>query len=482
MSRFYDRVALTLAFAAVLGSVAIVLCAGAKVSDPDYFNYIGRCLFAGRRLYTDIWDCKGPVLYFIASIGTFIHPVVGLNLLFAAFFLADLVLFHGLVRQIGGCRPGLCTLLFAVLVLAVGNFTILGRQEMLVCLLVLAGLRIQGRFAPWGDLLTGMGAGLVFFIKPNLISFLSVPLVQGLQTAVRTETWGRFALRCLCLALGFAFVLLVVTACFFPDAVEDLWYGSLLWNLLERSQNRPSWLGFWQEALASWEYWRSFAWIIPIFWPLLVLGCVRVIASRNWAWSCWVAWALLETAAAFAAPWFYAYYVIVACLPVALLVASAPHQVAAERKDGRFVALVAIVVLLCVGLKVRPLWRHIKAAPLRTSEISMMAESMGTSPGGVTVFGGNRTAAVMTKLGRLSPQRFAGISYWWKLSSGDFRDALAEDFLSSLASDGEWLLSELPIEILSCELGDARIAAKLSEYRLCYRARKNRVFLYRRFR
>lgn len=481
MTRAQDRMFFLMAFAVLLCSVVLTLAFGAYAGDPEYFSYVGRCLLAGRHMYVDIWDCKGPILYFISALGVLIHPIFGQTLLFAAIVAADLVLFHGLVRRIGGTRAGLSTLLFAVLALGARQYVSIGRQEMLVCLLVLLGLRCQGRFAPWGDLFTGCCAGLVFFVKPNLIAFLSVPLVQGMLAANRTGAWKRFALRCVFLAVGFASVLLAVTACFLPDAVEELWTGSLLWNLLQRSQNAPGWFDFWSHAFFRHRFWVRHGWVIPVFWSLFAIGLSRVIVARDRGWACWAVWAVLETAAAFAFPGFCAHYVIVACLPVVLLAVGKGPGASARQERGvvLLVTALALPVLVVGGMFLR---QHIGATALRGHEIQEMSGRIGAGSGHVTVCGCNKSIAVMNKLGLLSGQRFPGMMFWWKLSSEDFREEIANDFLQSLNAEGEWLICERPIGMLRCRLKNERIAEALSRYRLECRAPGNEVYLYRRAR
>ena len=481
MTRVQDRMFFLMAFAVLLCSVALTLAFGASACDPEYFSYVGRCLLAGRHMYADILDCKGPILYFVSALGVLIHPIFGQTLLFAVIFAANLVLFYGLVRRIGGTRAGLSTLLFAVLALGTRQYVSIGRQEMLVCLLVLLGLRCQGRFAPWGDLFTGCCAGLVFFVKPNLIAFLSVPLVQGMLAANCTGEWKRFVLRCVCLVVGFASVLLAVTACFLPDAVGELWTGSLLWNLLQRSQNTPGWRDFWSKALLSHRFWLRHGWILPVFWFLFAIGLSRVIVTRDRGWVCWAVWAVLETAAAFAFPGFCAHYVIVACLPVVLLAVGKGLDASVRQELGVVLLVTALVlpVLVVGGIF---LHRHIGSTALRRHEIQEMSERIGAGSGHVTVCGCNKSIAVMNKLGLLSGQRFPGMMFWWKLSSADFCEEIAEDFLRSLDMEGEWLICEKKIEGLLRELKSGRIAEALSGYSLEYRAVGNKVYLYRRAR
>ena len=474
-----DRVFFSMALAVLLCSVTLALCFGPYPGDPEYFNYVGRSLLSGRRLYVDIWDCKGPVLYFVSAFGAFFHPVAGQTVLFAVIFLADLVLFYGLVRRSCGGRAGLCTFLFAVLALGVGQFMCIGRQEMLACLIILLGLEFQGRAGFWGDVLAGACAGLVFFIKPNLITFLSVPLIQEGMTTIRIGKWGQLARRMFCLFVGLAAMLVAVSVCFLPDAVDDLWYGSLFWNITQRRQNGPGWFGFWSTALSNRGFWMKQGWIIPILGSLLVFGCARTLVLRKREWTCWVVWAILETIAAFGFPGFYRHYVIVSCLPVALL-AVGEGQKTATGKCGRYVLPVLAVAVAMLCASVGFLNGRISTSQVRNREIAEMSRMIATRQGGVTLFGGNKVALVMNRLGRLSGQRFPCLKHWWRLSSGDFRKDIAEDFLMSLDSGGEWLISEQPIERVMSTLKDVRISARLSEYRLAYRAVRNKVRLYRR--
>ena len=479
MTRIADRLFLAIAFALLLCSVALTLVFGGRVDDPEYFNYVGRCLLSGRHLYSDIWDCKGPILYYVSAFGAFLHPVVGQTLLFAVILAIDLILFHGLIRRIGGTRAGISTFLFAALALGVGQYACIGWQEMLVCLFVLLGLWSQGRPVLWGDVLAGVCAGFVFLIKPNLISFLSVPPVQELPAAIRSGAWGRFALRCLCLVSGFAAVLLAVTACFLPDAVGDLWTGSLLWNLLQRSQNVPGWFAYWANALLRHRFWVQHGWILPIFWLLFAIGMLRVIVLRNGKWTCWAVWAVLETAAAFAFPGFCKHYVIVACLPVVLLAVGVGSG-ASVRGEWRFAALALFVfaMLLCVrgGWWLRG---HIRATAGRERELVEISERIRARRGDVTVCGRSSPVAVLNKLGLFSRQRFPGLMFWWRKSSETFRQDIAKDLLMSLRADDGWLITEMPLDRLVRTLEDERIAAALSRYHLSYRAARNGVYLYR---
>lgn len=199
-----DRILLALAFLLPPLTMMVNLTFGILPWDADYFEYIGWILSKGGRMYADIWDCKGPCLYYFYALGHWLMPMVAAagGILSLALWEVSVGLVHRMAkRDFASVRPGLCALLFVLFAQGCTLVFNLGRQEVIgvVCALVgMSLLRIGEGMPPIGwerGIGFGVCVGIAFMTKASLAAFGGVPLVLLLLRSAREDGFGREFVR-----------------------------------------------------------------------------------------------------------------------------------------------------------------------------------------------------------------------------------------------------------------------------------------------
>src|SRR5512143_2942089 len=67
--------------------------------DEGVFVYVGRAILEGKIPYRDVWDHKGPLIYYINALGLWIGPnsLWGIWLIESVLLAASLVVLYGLL-------------------------------------------------------------------------------------------------------------------------------------------------------------------------------------------------------------------------------------------------------------------------------------------------------------------------------------------------------------------------------------------------
>lgn len=397
-----------------------VLLVGEAPTDSAYFTYVGRCLNAGRALYTDIWDCKGPVLYWMSALGVWMNAHYGFTLLFATFWLIDLVLLATYLRYYGNF-PGLATFLFALFAFGCGTdgFLVIGRQEALgVCLILMALHLDQWRKDRYLlDFVIGVCGGLAFMIKPTFAAFAVFLLARWVKDARERRIWKLFVIRVLCAVFGGLSVLAVCTAVYSPAHIGEFWNGALLWNLYERVGICPG--GHWMKRIWSdGGYFRSHGWMLPILFlisAIIVGPCFR----RRGATVPLIVWLAVELAMMLKIPDFYGYYAIVVALPITLACSMSLTRRA-------LTAVVFAVMLVFFWMALPQTAKYFAETQDRAEELNRIGELFRDDPGPVAFCGGNDAILVLNRLNLMSNQRYP----FWESWSVRSREASAAMMLS----------------------------------------------------
>jgi len=219
--------------------------------DSAYYRYIGSSILEGKVPYRDIWDHKGPVLYFIQALGalhgtrngkiSLIFPMQILSMLLSIFFLEQID------RKATRSRFRLTRLFFLVIsALSVfcsytleegGNLTEEWSFPMVCCSLYLfmkygsfaeAEPRHPRRYA----FIHGICFALVAFIRlNNAVSICAGLLIIGIYLIIKRQ-WKNILENILTGLLGIAVVAVPVFAYFYVNnALEDMIYAVFLFNL-----------------------------------------------------------------------------------------------------------------------------------------------------------------------------------------------------------------------------------------------------------
>ncbi len=179
--------------------------------DEGVFVYIGQGVLEGKIPYRDLWDHKGPLIYYIDALGLWLgrHSLWGIWLVEAALLGASLIALYRLLRTILSREAALSGLL-----LWVGGFAIVmgGNivEEYAIPLTVLS-LLLAIRSVRWIGLLLGVLAGLGCMLRPNEIAGPAVVLLFVLGDQFHAGAWKaavssvlQFGMGLTLIATGFA--------------------------------------------------------------------------------------------------------------------------------------------------------------------------------------------------------------------------------------------------------------------------------------
>lgn len=204
--------------------------------DSSVFLYTGGRVLAGDIPYKDVWDHKGPLIYYIDALGLGVSGGSrwGVWLLELLFVVAAAWLAYRLMETAFGRLPAIGASGFFLLglsaVLHGGNMT---EEYALPFQFAALWFFFQGRKSLKGHnfFLIGVFAALSFSLRPNIIA---IPLAIGiyyLWRALRARergAWKRLGL----MALGAAGVLAFAAAYFASQsALQDLWEAVIRYNL-----------------------------------------------------------------------------------------------------------------------------------------------------------------------------------------------------------------------------------------------------------
>jgi 4-amino-4-deoxy-L-arabinose transferase-like glycosyltransferase len=199
--------------------------------DEGVFVYVGQQILRGKIPYRDVWDHKGPLIYYIDALGLFIghHSQWGIWLIEGICITASLILLYLLLRRIlsgTAATFGILTWLAGFTIVIGGNVV----EEYAIILVVLAAyLAVYQPFfsAP----LAGVLAGLAFMLRPNEAAAPALALVFLLGAQIRQRAWRSVSFSILQFLVGFL-VVAGVTAAYFAwnHAINDFMRSVFLFN------------------------------------------------------------------------------------------------------------------------------------------------------------------------------------------------------------------------------------------------------------
>ena len=209
--------------------------------DSAVFKTMGLAILKGKVPYVDIFDHKGPVLYFINALGQWMIPGrMGIFLLQVIGLSVALLYMFKTARLFVGNALSFIVVLFTLFVF--GGIIQEGNQceEWMMYFFTVALYYALHYIVNQSDsphplkysILYGLCFGMAFFIRPND----AVAMMGGLMTGIAIwlvyrKEYKSALLNALCFGAGFLLVAVPVVAYFaYHHAVGDLWYGLVGFN------------------------------------------------------------------------------------------------------------------------------------------------------------------------------------------------------------------------------------------------------------
>ncbi|MBV9084857.1 MAG: hypothetical protein JOZ62_19435, partial [Acidobacteriaceae bacterium] len=238
-ARRWPRKALTVAaaFACALLIPNAMLVGGGSYDDHTVFAYIGWLMHRGFAPYRDVWDHKGPLLYYLNWLGWAItpHSTVGIGILQAAVYL---IAFAVLIRILAGTFGRLAVLLS--LLFGVGFLARAGEGGNMVETWAVGAIALchyivfdASRRKPelWHFALITSSFVSCFWIRPNLCALPGIALLS-LLVVVQLEIGYKSALRLLgfCTLVALVETGLVLYPIWRTGTEHDMWSAYFTYN------------------------------------------------------------------------------------------------------------------------------------------------------------------------------------------------------------------------------------------------------------
>jgi hypothetical protein len=197
--------ALMAVISAVLVPLRMLLSTGPP-DDSSVFAYIGWAMHRGLMPYRDLWDHKGPLLYYLQFVGTSLspHSTFGIGLL--ELIALSIALFL-LYRVIASFVSSFVSRVLAVLAVTfIAHFSLGGNMCESWALLPLAMAQYaswrwsQRMSLNWCAPLLAASFACIFWIRPNMVTYPAVALLVLLYATKNAHGFGaatrQFALAC----------------------------------------------------------------------------------------------------------------------------------------------------------------------------------------------------------------------------------------------------------------------------------------------
>jgi len=206
--------------------------------DGGIFLYIGSLILKGKIPYLDVWENKGPLVFYINALGLFLTNGSrwGVWLLEFLFFFCAGYIGYTLIKRIMGVVPALAGTFIWITaagnVLQGGNFS----EEYSLLFSFMAILfylkSLEQPDKKLYSLLVGASLGVNILLRPNNISMQVAAMAAYFILAIVSRDWRLFLQRAVLLALGAIAVLAPVILYFtLQDALMEMINVVLVFNV-----------------------------------------------------------------------------------------------------------------------------------------------------------------------------------------------------------------------------------------------------------
>jgi len=204
--------------------------------DSSIYQYIGWQMTEGKIPYRDIFDHKGPVIYFWNMLGYGLHPMLGQWFLeFCALFVSAILAFKM------GCRfisPVICTLIIGIIFFntpaadTIGNIVSLAVSLSYICLYILLFYVSDNKISPAHSFILGIICALLLLLKPTYLALPAVILTYIAVSTLYQKKYSEFILFALCSICSFLLIITIICGWLqYHHALADFWQYYVIFNL-----------------------------------------------------------------------------------------------------------------------------------------------------------------------------------------------------------------------------------------------------------
>lgn len=266
---------LVLGIVAVM-SISILSAANPMLNPPGrdggFFLYAGKAIKSGAKLYVDIWDSKGPLIFWINALGVGSNfsrwGVFGLELLFMS--LAFFILYYSLKRHYGSLAGIVAVLAGTLLlkpVIGPGNST--EEYSLLFTAISIASLILfiyKPKRGFWAFTLMGMMITLSFLLRANNIGTSAMVILTSFIHIILSKKGPKFWQALLFVLAGVLLVAVPVVVYFsLNGTLSAMLEASILYNFSYSTSTGKAFSNSLRPALSFFKAWLAVFILIWIY-------------------------------------------------------------------------------------------------------------------------------------------------------------------------------------------------------------------------
>ncbi len=211
--------------------------------DPNCYLTVAKAMVNGKVLYTDIFEQKGPYVYFLHVICYLLTPDSFLGVYFLEVILAfissiiivQILKLYGITsvkKQILVCLFYSLTVYFSRAFAQGDSVEELINPLLLACIY----LTLKNKDKPLTYFLIGLFAGIIFWVKYSLVGFFIGWFIYKIIFAIKQKTYKKFAISLLYILAGVLVATLIPAIYFIAvDNISTLFTAYILENLKYQS-------------------------------------------------------------------------------------------------------------------------------------------------------------------------------------------------------------------------------------------------------
>ena len=266
--------------------------------DSCVFKTMGRALLQGKEIYRDIFDHKGPILYFINAFGQlfitgktgiFILQIIGLTIALSYMYKIA-KLFHDTKFSYLSI---LCTLVFLAILISEGNQC----EEWMLYSFYIAFyyaikyflLKSDNQHPYKWSLVYGLCFAFSFFIRPNdAFAWEGGIMASVTLWLIYKHEYVNCCKNILAFIIGAATITVPVLTYFaIHDTLSDLWYGLIGFNVeysggLHNYGLKKAFLSIPIAAILFFCYDKSQRQMMVLFVPMTIFACLLIGSKMFW--------------------------------------------------------------------------------------------------------------------------------------------------------------------------------------------------------
>lgn len=254
--------------------------------DSAVFLYVGRSILNGQVPYLDVWDHKGPLLYYINAFGLWIFGLWGVWILEFVLIFLGLYAAYLSGRKLLGAVPSFVGIIAGCYLLDLfmaGNIT----EEYSVSFALLTFGLYFLYFQNISQKLTLLGIGFLFMctllVRPNNIGFQSaIILSMGIADIIQRDMHNLWKKICW-IGLGMLILLVPFLIYFgFNHALGDFYDQAFHYNFIyiETSRANLSFDKFLSPPISFFFYIAMASYGVVLFWGRKIMTAIQLVENR----------------------------------------------------------------------------------------------------------------------------------------------------------------------------------------------------------